>query len=189
MVTNKLEKIIKIKSSIHYSPLCKPLLKADSGKRENKIFNKYKNILEIFLVFQEFYKGNSMTCDDLKNKKYIYNIPSDVYQYLKYDGNKIIINNDVCDELKTKTKNCAKYLELELNYLNHLINVNFEQDDFFVFNCIKKLFKPTIIINHSTDKISFDSTYEQIIDNEYFKDYEKLLNEEKIMIESGEYII
>lgn len=184
-----LDHIMKIKHAIVFSPLGRPLLKIDASDNEKKIFFKYNFIAEISMKMHFFYPDNKLECIMLKNKKYTYYIPSDVYKYLKYDGKSVSMKNETPDELKEKVSKCAKCLELELNYLKYIIGVNFEKNNFITFQKRNKFFKPTIIIDHSTEKLSFNYTYEKMIDNDYIKNYDELLEEEEQMIKSGKYII
>ena len=199
----------KIKFSSVLGPLFKPMLYNTATEKEVEIFNKCKKFVEIGSKFAFFYPCYMAICHDVKKKREpwtykkidhiqrkdgnkkrcIYYIPSDVYPYIRYDGYEVKVEDNVPENLKMKAENCARFFELELNYLRWIIGVNFEKNNIFTFEDKWKRFKPCIVINNTTDKLSFGYEYENIIDNDYFNKYDELLEEEKRMIESGNYII
>ena len=204
-----IDEFIKIKHVVIYGPLSKPMLKIESTEKEKEIFHKNKKNAEIFMKYAEFYPNCYAISFELEKKrkpwtykkidhiqrkngdknKCIYYIPSDIYPYLIYDGSEMKVKVSVPKNLKIKAENCAKFFELELNYLKYIMNVNFEENSIFDFENKLRKFKPSIIIDNTTNKLSFGYKYEDIIDNDYIQKYNELEKEEKRMIKSGEYII
>lgn len=202
-----IDEFIKIKHVVIYGPLSKPMLKKESTEKEKEIFHKNKKKAEIFMKYAEFYPNCYAISFELEKKrkpwtykkidhiqrkdgnKCIYYIPSDIYSYLKYDGSEMKLEDDIPENLRLKAENCAKFFELELNYLRWIIGVNFEKNGIFIFEDKWKRLKPSIIIDNTTNKLSFGYEYEDIIDNDYIQKYNELEKEEKRMIKSGKYII
>lgn len=125
-------------------------IKRNASAEEFKLFTKIKNKYEISTKCSMNFAGFYKRIKNIQFDSYIYYIPGDVYNYIRYDNQKISQFTPVPSELKEKVKKCSRFLEIELTYLLLIKHCDFS-------DC------PTIKIEKSFDnRISIYERYEEI---------------------------
>lgn len=147
----------------------RPLLEKDASKEQIELFNKIKYRLKYEHMYKTFHSYEKKYLN-LKNKIYFYHIPKDIFPYINYKKDQIIIKNTIPNELKEKANICKKILEIDFNYFFHIIK------NISVINGkeigIKNQFKfktPIIIFIKSKNKIEFEKKYDYISNTKYVK--------------------
>ena len=147
----------------------RPLLYKDATDEQKQIFNKIKYKLKYKNMYNIFH-GNQRKYLNLKNKIYFYHIPKDIFPYINYKKDQIIIKNTIPNELKEKANICKKILEIDFNYFFHIIkNISVFNGKEIGINNRFKFKTPLIIFVKSKDKIEFRENYNNVSETNYIK--------------------
>ena len=146
----------------------RPLLYKDATDEQKQIFNKIKYKLKYKNMYNIFH-GNQRKYLPLKNRIYVYRIPEDIFSYINYSGDQIIVKDSVPDELKRKANICKKILEIDFNYFFHIKNVSCLNGKEIGINNRFKFKTPLIIFIKSKDKIEFRENYNNVSETNYIK--------------------
>ena len=147
----------------------RPLLYKDATDEQKQIFNKIKYKLKYKNMYNIFH-GNQRKYLNLKNKIYFYHIPKDIFLYINYKKDQIIIKNTIPNELKEKANICKKILEIDFNYFFHIIkNISVFNGKEIGINNRFKFKTPLIIFVKSKDKIEFRENYNNVSETNYIK--------------------
>lgn len=152
-----------------------PLIRTDISEDE---FNKFLEIKENLSYQSKFEKLHHCVYGIIKqyifkpNHIHIYYIPSDIFDYIEYNGNEIVANN-LPKSLEKKFSICKIVLDIDLNYLYKYRNaifigkkINGLTNEFITPN------RPIIFIKRSQKgKIGRNQKYVEIIENNYIKYY------------------
>lgn len=171
-----------------FSPLGNLLIKKNASEKQYKLFAKIKTNYEVNTKYCMNFTGVYKRIKNIQFDSYIYYIPDDVYNYIRYDNQKIYQITPVPSELKEKVENCSRFLEIELTYLLLIKRCNFS-DNPIIKKSFSRPFRPTIKIEKSFDnRISIYERYEEIENNEYIARYDEFMRKEIKMIEESNYI-
>lgn len=188
MVQIKKDKYEQLKKVTCFSPLGNLLIKKNASARQYKLFTKIKTNYEVNTKYCMNFTGVYKRIKNIQFDSYIYYIPDDVYNYIRYDNQKIYQITPVPSELKEKVENCSRFLEIELTYLLLIRCCNFS-DNPIIKKSFSRPFRPTIKIEKSFDnRISIYERYEEIENNEYIARYDEFMRKEIKMIEESNYI-
>lgn len=103
---------------------------------------------------------------------YIYYIPGDIYNYLKWVDGTMKVKNTVPFELKEKAINCARWIDIELNFAMLSLKAVILNGKGLNIKNIHKFPKTIIVIKKSKeDRISLVLKYENVKNNFYIKAY------------------
>lgn len=146
-----------------------PLLEKDASKEQIELFNKIKYRLKYEHMYKTFHSYEKKYLN-LKNKIYFYHIPKDIFPYINYKKDQIIIKNTIPNELKEKANICKKILEIDFNYFFHIIkNISVFNGKEIGINNRFKFKTPLIIFVKSKDKIEFRENYNNVSETNYIK--------------------
>lgn len=163
-------------------------LVSKNGSIMNEEYIKYSN--EKIQSEIQFKFLHCLHCFDkmtysLKRRIYFYYIPKDIYDFICYKDNKILINDFVPEYFKKKVLNCSRYIEIELNFFSLIQKYNIAYVKKLKLKKIH-LFNPTILIIPSKkDRISIYEYYSNIKSHPYIKNYEINQEKENEILNSG----
>ena len=182
-------KLNKLKPKLFFFANGTSFLKKEASDKEIAFYIKNKKNINYEFKYGLNYPGLFFKANKLKIKKYIYYIPNDIFKYLKYDGNEIILSNDIPENIKRKAIDCARFMEVEINYLYHIKKCNFISNEFIECKNKNRILKPTIEIQSSNENIlSFESNYKEKIECSYIQKYDYYKKIEEEMKNSDKYL-
>ena len=159
---------MKLKGKLSYYIDGTPLLKKTATDEQIEIFNKIKNRLKYDRMYNLFHY-NWREYSLFKNKIYFYRIPKDIFPYITYKNDQIIVKDLIPEELKEKANICKKILEIDFNYFFHIKNVSCLNGKEIGINNRFKFKTPLIIFIKSKDKIEFRENYNNVSETNYIK--------------------
>ena len=159
---------MKLKGKLSYYIDGTPLLKKTATDEQIEIFNKIKNRLKYDRMYNLFHY-NWREYSLFKNKIYFYRIPKDIFPYITYKNDQIIVKDSIPEELKEKANICKKILEIDFNYFFFFLDVSCLNGKEIGINNQFKFKTPLIIFVKSKNKIEFGEDYSYVSERRYVK--------------------
>ena len=154
--------------------------------RNNVSDEDYKNYLEIrdsysqYRKYHMLYNFYGQIMHSWKNR--IYYIPADIYEYICFKNSKVEEKKPVPEKLKKKFLNCKRLMDVEFNYFG---NVNYINGYCIGLKSRWKFFPFLIIKKSMEDRISTDTYYQEILNWNYIKNFDKNEKDKEYYLNHG----